>query len=116
LDLDHGFGRDQPLLKPLIHLTQPCQFSLLGGARRPTAPPGAQRVEDPFLTLPPPRRQMRRVQPFPTQQSTDLARRPGRIGLTQDPQLVPDRELPPSRSLQSLRHLGVRTTEGSDSQ
>jgi len=30
LDLDHGFGRDQALLKPLVHLTQPRQLALLG--------------------------------------------------------------------------------------
>src|SRR4051794_27806759 len=53
---------------------------------------------------------MRRIQPFPTQQGTDLSRRPGRIGLTQDPQLVPDRELPSTGTLQPLRHLGVRST------
>src|SRR6266508_492902 len=53
---------------------------------------------------------MRRVQPFPTQQDTDLAGGPGRVGLAQDPQFVPDRELPPTRTLQPLRHLGVRPT------
>jgi len=30
LDLDHRFGRDQALLKPLVRLTQPHQFPLLG--------------------------------------------------------------------------------------
>src|SRR5438128_1830783 len=67
-------------------------------------------MQDPLLTLPPPRCQMRRVQPFSTQQRPDLAGRPRRVGLAQDPQLVPHRELPPAGSLQPLRHLGVRPT------
>src|SRR5262249_52881730 len=60
---------------------------------------------------PTPRRQMRRVQPLPTQEGPALARRTGRIGLAQDPELVPDRELPPPRSLKPLRYLGVRPTQ-----
>src|SRR5215207_6804908 len=110
LDLDHGFGRHQPLAQPLVLLPQPRQFPLLGRARWPTTPPRTQRVQDPLLPLPTPRRQMRRVQPLPTEQRTDLTRRPGRIGVAQHPQLVPDRELPPTRSLQSLRYLGFRPT------
>ena len=110
LDLDHGFGCHKPLAQPLVLLPQPRQLPLLGRARWPTTPPGTQRVEDPFLALPTPRRQVRRIQPFPTQQGTDLARRPGRIGLAQDPQLVPHRELPPTRTLQPLGYFGVRST------
>src|SRR6266536_581316 len=53
---------------------------------------------------------MRRVQPFATQQRADLAGGPRRVGLTQDPQRVPHRELPPPRSFEPLRHLGVRPT------
>src|SRR5436305_4969323 len=51
---------------------------------------------------------MRGVQSFPPQQGADLARRPGHIGLGQDPQLVPDGELASPRTLESLWHLGVR--------
>src|SRR6266545_2788014 len=67
-------------------------------------------MQDPLLTLPPPGCQMRRVQPFSTQQRPDLAGRPRCVGLAQDPQLVPHRELPPTCSLQPLRHLRVRPT------
>jgi len=56
LDLDDGFGGGQPLAQPLVLVAQPRQFPLLGRARRPTAPAGCQRVEDPFFPLPPPGR------------------------------------------------------------
>src|SRR5207249_2004796 len=76
LNLDHGLGRHQSLAKPLVLLTQPRQLPLLRRTGRATAPTRTQGVENPFLALPPPRRQMRRVQPFPTEQATDLTRRP----------------------------------------
>src|SRR5215207_8775533 len=41
LDLDHGFGRHQPLAQPLVLLPQPRQLPLLGRARWPTTPPDA---------------------------------------------------------------------------
>jgi hypothetical protein len=110
LDLDDGFGGHQPLAQPLVLLPEPRQFPLLGRVRRPTTPTRAQRIQDPFLALPSPRRQVRRVQPFPSEQGPDLARRPGRVRLAQDPQLVPHRELPTARSLQPLGDFGVRPT------
>jgi hypothetical protein len=108
LNFDDGFGSGEPLTQPLVLLAQSHQFALLGGVRRATPPAGGEGVEDAFLTLPAPGRQMRGVQPFPPQEGADFARRPGRIGLGQDPQLVPDGELPPPCALKLLRHLGVR--------
>jgi hypothetical protein len=93
--------------QPRVARLQLRDAPLLGTERCLAAAPTCERGQGADLALPPPRRQMRAVQPFPAQQCSHRARIRAAIGFLQHRQLVRGAELPAPGH---RAHLRVRCT------
>ena len=76
----------------------------IGGAGFKTSPSRKQNLESPSFCLATPGGQMRRIKPFPAQQSTTLTGMLTGLCLSEDPELIVCRKFP-SRGF--LRHFGI---------